>query len=104
MSNRPIFIDIDGTLTQTPGKQWGVPCYDRINVVKALLDDGVSVVLWSGGGTEYAKAFAARYGLQRAICVGKPEYCVDDNPDIRPKSRMPIHDPQDWFGDNNGYN
>ncbi len=78
----PIYIDIDGTLTTTPYTKDGEVILTRINAVKDLINAGQEVVLWSGNGTEYAKEFATRHGLC-AVCIGKPDYCIDDNPKIR---------------------
>ncbi len=94
---RPIFIDIDGTLTTHGNVQWADPIQSRIDQVKKMLRDGKSVVIWSGGGCEYARTWASAYGLDKAVCIGKPEMCVDDNPHIRPEGRMPIRSPEDFF-------
>ena len=97
MSALPIFIDIDGTLTFAPESKWGEPIHERIKRVVDMLAAGTEVVLWSGGGTKYAREFADRYGLGGAVCIGKPSLMIDDNPTIRPPGRMPIKAPEDFF-------
>lgn len=98
MTPSPIFIDIDGTLTDAPGRRWGRPAAARIDKVKGLLAAGVDVVIWSAGGRDYAREFADAHGLAAATCIGKPACVVDDNPTIRPAGRMPIRTPEEFFG------
>jgi hydroxymethylpyrimidine pyrophosphatase-like HAD family hydrolase len=97
MSGRPTFFDIDGTLTSTPTKMWGPVIPERISEVRDLLNRGYPVVLWSGNGTNYAHHFAQAHGLEDAYCIGKPEAIIDDNPDIRPRHRMKVYQPDEWF-------
>lgn len=94
MTDRPIFIDIDGTLTTKPFQMWGPVIDERLDAVRRILHAGHQVVLWSGGGTAYARQFAHYHKLEGVIPMGKPEFCIDDNPDIRPPERMPIHGPE----------
>ena len=98
MIERPIYIDIDGTLTLEPKRPWGSPIEARIETVQRLIANGKPVVIWSGGGTTYAGLFAYRYGLSGAVCIGKPEKIVDNCPTIRPVRRMPILTPEQFFG------
>ena len=96
-TDRPIFIDIDGTLTDHP-EQHGKAIPERIEHIRRLVSRGQSVVIWSGGGTLYARNWVTAHGLAGIVtAIGKPETVVDDNPDIRPKGRMPIVSPQDFF-------
>lgn len=92
-----IYFDIDGTLTRKPNGQWGEPIQDRIAAVIDAIDRGHEVVVWSGRGTKYAKAFAEKYGILGALCIGKPDIAVDDDPDIRPRTLMRIVSPEEWF-------
>lgn len=94
---RPIFIDIDGTLTDSPKTQHGKAIAKRLDRVRLLLKEGVSVVIWSGGGTEYAQQFVKEHGLDGALAIGKPEIIVDDCPTIRPKGTMRIFNPDEFF-------
>ena len=93
----PVYIDIDGTLTDDPTKQWGPVIPDRIESVQAMIGRGVEVVLWSGGGTAYVRAFAEKYNLRPAVCIGKPYQMVDDNPTVRPSGRMRVVAPDEFF-------
>jgi len=97
MEDRPIYIDIDGTLTDEPVEHWGVPRSERLAKVKRMLAEGMQVVIWSGGGTTYARDWADANGIGGAVCLGKPEFCVDDNPSIRPPGRMRIIPPTEFF-------
>ena len=95
--DRPIFIDIDGTLTDKPN-QGGKVLDDRVAHIRRLVRQGQSVVIWSGGGNLYAQDWVDANRLQGIVtAIGKPEKIVDDNPDIRPKGRMPIISPDDFF-------
>ena len=96
--NLPIYIDIDGTLTDCPNAG-GRPIEERIEAIRQIIDSGQqAVVIWSGGGTDYATQFAKNHGLTGAICIGKPSMIVDDNPDIRPRDRMRVLSPGAYFG------
>jgi hydroxymethylpyrimidine pyrophosphatase-like HAD family hydrolase len=92
-----IFIDIDGTLTDSP-ESGGKPLVDRIEKLKLLIHKGQEVVLWTGNGTAYAKKFAQDNGIVGAVCVSKPHILVDDNPNIRPLGRIKVLDPATFFG------
>ncbi len=105
--DRPIFIDIDGTLTDKPN-QGGKVLLDRIAYIKRLVKEGRQVVVWSGGGTRYAVEWVQANGLDDLhdefgwdsgdlFAIGKPEVIVDDNPYIRPLGRMLIMSPKDFF-------
>lgn len=93
---RPVCVDIDGTLTTTPGRPWGPPIASRLDAVRRLVAAGHRVVLWSGGGRSYAEQFAARHDLTGAtlVCEGKPSLWVDDNPAVSPS--MDVVAP-DWL-------
>lgn len=93
----PVYIDIDGTLTDDGARPNGKPIVGRIEKVRQLLLDGQEVVLWSGNGTKYARAFAARHRLIGVTAIGKPAFCVDDVPTIRPVSKMPVLAPAAFF-------
>ena len=99
----PIFIDIDGTLTHSQTgdpnreKQNGKPNFEMIEKVKNLINRKVEVVVWSGGGTKYAKDFCEKHEIYPLAVIGKPRICVDDNPTIRPKERIKILSPKDFL-------
>lgn len=93
----PVYIDIDGTLTDSPNRPNGAPVEDRLWKIRSELMAGLPVVIWSARGRDYAEAFIETNGLQGAIGMGKPRAIVDDNPDIRPRHKMPIYSPQEYF-------
>jgi hydroxymethylpyrimidine pyrophosphatase-like HAD family hydrolase len=92
----PIYFDIDGTLTDRPIRG-GQPIPERIEAVRKLIEAGEEVVIWSANGTSYVRDFAVEHGLIGAVCIGKPDKCVDDNPDIRPRDRMLVLSPETYF-------
>lgn len=67
-------FDIDGTLIDGEEK--------HVNTIKLLIAMGeqkwknVKVVVWSGGGEEYAKTFVSRLGLENHVdmVIGKLQY------------------------------
>lgn len=93
-TERPVYVDIDGTLTTTPGRPWGEPIQSRVQAVRRLVHAGHAVVLWSGGGTQYAQRFAAQHGIDAEACLGKPALVVDDNFGVSPS--MDVVTP-DWL-------
>lgn len=78
----PVFIDIDGTLTDKPNGK-GSAIASRIKIVKRIIESGTPVVLWSSGGSAYAKAFADQHGIEAEAAIGKPDYCIDDMKNIK---------------------
>lgn len=77
------FIDIDGTLTHTPGKAWGPIRKGGIAHVKQLKAQGNFIVMWSARGITYVTEFCKKYGISADVILGKPDFIVDDNPQIR---------------------
>lgn len=96
MNNLPIFIDIDGTLTNS-SKRGGDPIDSRIQHVKTMISQGHDVVLWSATGTDYAKKFAKTHEIRAIACIGKPNICVDDCETIRKPGRINVIHPRDFF-------
>jgi hydroxymethylpyrimidine pyrophosphatase-like HAD family hydrolase len=92
-----VYCDIDGTLTDSPYSKWGNPKPKMIEAIKKMIAKGTRVVIWSGGGEAYAKAFAKKYEIDAAACLGKPRYLIDDNPTIRPRGRMPVLSPDQFL-------
>ncbi len=73
------FIDIDGTLT-IAREMWSPINPGMIDKVKALIEAGHEVIIWSTGGTAYAREFCERYHIKPFAALGKPHFIVDDNP------------------------
>ena len=95
VNDRPIFIDIDGTLTDDPEKGNGRPNIDRIQCVKKMVSEGDQIVLGSGRGTEYVKLFANKHKIKNVVCIGKPDKAIDDNPIVR---NFSVINPSEFFG------
>ena len=96
MDDLPLYVDIDGTLTDSK-KRGGNPIHSRIEYIKYLISEGRPVVLWSATGTKYAKAFAEAHGIKAIACIGKPRACIDDCGTIRPIGKIVMHHPKDFF-------
>ena len=88
-----IAFDIDGTLLNNEGIPPETPPHLRpqtsVNLEVVLLLQllakhmkNTRIILWSGGGKEYAEQVARRYGLERYVdrCYGKGE--CDEEVDI----------------------
>lgn len=91
----PIYIDIDGTLTNDPEFAKGSAIPKRIQKVKELIADNVPVIIWSAGGTQYARTFCEMNGLKPLLAVGKPHRCIDDKPLITGQGLLVI--PASWL-------
>ncbi len=96
MATLPIYVDIDGTLTDVPNAMWGSVHPERIAYIQKLIAEGVEVYLWSGGGAKYARNFAKRHDIFPAACLGKPDWLVDDNANIRPGGLRRVA-PEEFF-------
>lgn len=62
-----VAFDVDGTLIDfedQPRKQIVLLAY-------MLMEAGHEVIVWSGGGKEYAEMWAARLSLEGATCMSK---------------------------------
>jgi phosphoserine phosphatase len=82
-----IAFDIDGTILNNEGIPPETPTYLRpkcgVNLEVILLIQILSkkmkntrIIVWSGGGKEYAESICRLYGLDRYVskCYGKHEY------------------------------
>lgn len=61
-----VAFDIDDTLivpSVVTGLPTDTPNYDNISLLKWFLNNGHKVIVWSGGGVSYAKAWAEKLGL-----------------------------------------
>jgi hypothetical protein len=91
-----IFVDIDGTMTDNPESKWGFPNKDVIDSVKRAIKKKHVVVVWSANGAEYARRFCSLHKIHPKVCLAKPDVCVDDRPDIRPRDKMVVIPPEDF--------
>jgi hydroxymethylpyrimidine pyrophosphatase-like HAD family hydrolase len=75
-----IFVDVDGTLTHIqPGKPvTAPPRQDVVDKVKALIEAGHVVVVWSGKGARHARMAAKLLGIKAVACLRKPHLIIDD--------------------------
>lgn len=91
----PIYIDIDGTLTDDPEYAQGRAVPNRIAKVKEMIEHNVPIVIWSAGGTTYAKRFCEMNGIHPLLAVGKPHRCIDDKPTITGRGLQVL--PETWL-------
>lgn len=88
MKNNIIAFDIDGTLISNEN---GLGC-EKLNLqaysLMVLLYNlkNTRIIVWSGGGKEYAEQIVKKYGLSKYVeqCYGKHEYdeTIDGKVDI----------------------
>lgn len=92
-----VFCDIDGTLTNDPCHMWGEPDEDTIQTLKAAIDAGHYVVVWSARGEDYAREFCKKHGIFPTVITCKPYLCIDDHaPKIRPDGKIKVVPPGDF--------
>lgn len=79
-----IAFDIDGTLIS--GGAIDYPRWDIIAMLKTLHDCGHTIIVWSGGGKDYARHWVDKLFLQDYVSdcdnkidsIYKPDICFDD--------------------------
>jgi len=66
-----------------------VPNKHNINLLIKLASRGHSVIVWSGGGADWAESVVKALELEPfvEVVMGKPTYYIDDK-----------HDPREWIG------
>lgn len=82
MTDAPFIVafDVDGTLIDYESK----PRYEVIDLLRAFSALGANIVVWSGGGVEYADKWVVQLGLKpfvdRVVHKGSifPHLVVDD--------------------------
>jgi hypothetical protein len=84
-----IAIDVDNTLLTTviiDGAFNAVLNHDVVALMRAIKALGVAdIIVWSGGGKDYAEKMVHRYGLQNLVdqCAGKLDFITEGfRPDI----------------------
>lgn len=91
-----IAIDCDGTIYGSPFMHRAEPTLNLRTVqLMELLHEhirNVKIIVWSGGGKEYAEQIVNKFGLEKWVdlCIGKAEYdevlhgkidiAIDDEP------------------------
>lgn len=85
-------LNKDGTVDEAPG--WVerlVPHFTHVEQIKKHKARGHTVIVWSAGGWEWARAAVMALGLERYVdlVISKPEWVVDDLPveKFMPKSQ-----------------
>lgn len=83
-----VAFDVDDTLiipSVATGFERDVPNYDVIRVYQFFHDQGHVMVIWSGGGAEYARMWAGKLGLVATYYLDKhdafvkPDLTFDDS-------------------------
>ena len=82
-----IAFDVDYTLVNS----LNAPLYANIDILRWFLTRGHRIIIWSGGGKDYAEMWARKLGLDRppydVVCSEKtkeasaelkPDICFDD--------------------------
>lgn len=82
-----IAFDVDGTILNNENNVGDAPAYlkpsEGVNLEVVLLMQILAkkiknsrIIVWSGGGRDYAEQIVRRYGLERYVsrCYGKHEY------------------------------
>lgn len=81
MSKPTICFDVDGTLIHQVGEKEDTPRYDVIEMFRMFKNLGWHMVIWSGGGFDYAKRWSEKLGLDAEIRIKGsfiPDIAVDD--------------------------
>lgn len=78
---RIIYFDIDDTLVRSYGQK-RIPMPEVIAQIRRLKAEGVTLYLWSSGGSEYCKSTAQELGIVECFegFLPKPTVYVDDQP------------------------
>ena len=78
MIRRIVAFDVDGTLITFDD----IPRYDVINTYKYFQRVGCEMIIWSGGGIDYATHWADKLGLKPDQVIEKgsivPDIAFDD--------------------------
>lgn len=80
--NRPIFVDIEGTIVYNKGSELAL-IETTIELLIELKNDGHVLILWSTAGTEYCEKFLAEFPEIKHLfdlTIGKPLFTIDDLP------------------------
>lgn len=96
-----IFVDVDGTISESAGTLWGAGRPEVIRAVRRAVNDGHEVVICSANGGAYACEYADAYDMPGVTCVSKPDFIVDDwacenKPRIRPDDKLTILSPEEF--------
>jgi hypothetical protein len=79
-----IAFDVDDTLIKKDSKGRDIPRYEVIQLVISFLILGNKVILWSGGGEDYAKTWSEKLGFGDSVEIRTKkkdltvDICFDD--------------------------
>jgi len=79
-----VAFDVDGTLIYpegVPGHEPDTPRYEVIQLFHLFERFGCTMIIWSGGGIDYAERWAGKLGLQAVIAEKgnvKADIVIDD--------------------------
>ena len=105
--HNPAYYDVDDTLIMRSGKVvgamemrtergsiWVKPHKPHIETLKELHAQGITIIVWSAGGSAHAAAAVEALGIEKYVDVvlEKPHWVVDDK---APESWMP----KAWYKD-----
>lgn len=62
-----VAFDVDGTLIEQIGEKEDTPRYHVIQLFKLFESLGCEMIIWSGGGVDYADRWAQKLGLDAKI-------------------------------------
>ena len=62
-----VAFDVDGTLIHQVGEKEDTPRYDMVQLFKMFENLGCKMVIWSGGGIEYAERWRDKLGLNAEV-------------------------------------
>ena len=78
-NNKTVFVDVDDTLIRSVGSKI-IPNTRVIEKVRMLHQKGMTIIVWSTAGSEYAKRISENIGISEIISFyfTKPQYIIDD--------------------------
>jgi hypothetical protein len=93
--HNPAYYDVDDTLImrtgQVPGAMemktergsiWVKPHQPHCDIIKELHAQGITIIVWSAGGSDHAARAVKLLGLEQYVdvCLEKPHWVIDDKP------------------------
>ena len=87
-----VYIDVDETFVRNYGNK-RLPISAVIEHIKSLNKQGAILYCWSSGGSDYARASAAEFGIEDCFIdfLPKPEVVIDDLPFSKWRKLLDIH-------------
>lgn len=83
MKKLVVAFDVDETLILQDREGQDYPNYSVIDLLRWFRSQGHTIVIWSGGGEDYARTWARKLGFSDAVIAPKTkEAAADLNVDI----------------------